>query len=118
MTLLLSRVSLFSYQESSALLLGLEMAKSNKLEEYKMNIRLITIVSKKVRKIDDQEDYEKSGFKDIMDDVENTKNEALESMPQVPDEQVPTKDETSKELLYGSNGNDNDNKRDKKAKIS
>jgi hypothetical protein len=73
-------------------------------------------VSKKVRKIDDQEDYKKSGFKDIMDDVENTKNEALESVPQVPDEQVPTKDETSKELLYGSNVIDN--KRDKKAKIS
>jgi hypothetical protein len=92
------------------------MAKSNKLEEYKKNIRQITIVSKKVRKIDDQEDYEKSGFKDIMYDVENTKNEALESVPQVPDEQVPTKDETSKELLYGSNVIDN--KRDKKAKIS
>jgi hypothetical protein len=90
--------------------------KSNKLEEYKKNIRQITIVSKKVRKIDDQKDYEKSGFKDIMDDVENTKNEALESVPQVPDEQVPTKDETSKELLYGSNVIDN--KRDKKAKIS
>jgi hypothetical protein len=73
-------------------------------------------VSKKVRKIDDQEDYKKSGFKDIMDDVENTKNEALESVPQIPDEQVPNKDETSKELLYGSN--DNDNKRDKKGRIS
>ena len=92
------------------------MAKSNKLEEYKKNIRQITIVSKKVRKIDDQEDYEKSGFKDMMDDVDNTKNEALESMPQVPAEQVPTKDETSKELLYGSS--DNDSKRDKKSKIS
>jgi hypothetical protein len=61
------------------------------------------MVSKKVRKIDDQEDYEKSGFKNIMDDEEKTKNEALESVPQIPDEQVPTKDETSKELLYGSN---------------
>ena len=91
------------------------MAKSNKIEEYKMNIRQIMIVSKKVRKIDDQEDYEKSGFKNIMDDVENTKNEALKSVPHVPDEQVPTKDETSKELLYGSN--DNDNQRDKKARI-
>jgi hypothetical protein len=89
--------------------------KSNKLEEYKKNMRQITIVSKKVRKIDDQEDYERSGFKDIMDDVENTRKEALESVPQVPDEQVPTKDETSKELLYGSN--DNDNRRDKKARI-
>lgn len=60
------------------------------------------IVSKKVRRIDDQESYEKSGFKDIMDDVEETKKEALESVPQIPDEQVPTKNETSKELLYGS----------------
>ena len=76
----------------------------------------ITIVSKKVRKIEDQEDYEKSGFKNIMDEVEKTKNEALESVPHVPDEQVPTKDETSKGLLYGSNYNDK--KRDKKTKIS
>ena len=73
-------------------------------------------MSKKVRKIEDQEDYEKSGFKNIMDEVEKTKNEALESVPHVPDEQVPTKDETSKGLLYGSN--DNDKKRDKKTKIS
>jgi hypothetical protein len=73
-------------------------------------------VSKKVRKIDDQEDYEKSGFKNIMDDVEKTKKEALESVPQIPAEQVPTKDETSKELLYGSN--DNDDKREKKTKMS
>ena len=49
------------------------MAKSNKIEEYKMNIRQIMIVSKKVRKIDDQEDYEKSGFKNIMDDVETVR---------------------------------------------
>jgi hypothetical protein len=27
----------------------------------------------KVRKVEDQEDYEKSGFKGMMDDVENTK---------------------------------------------
>jgi hypothetical protein len=60
-------------------------------------------VSKKVRKIDDQEDYKKSGFKDTMDDEEKAKEEAFESMPQISAEQVPTKDETSKELLYGSN---------------
>jgi hypothetical protein len=60
-------------------------------------------VSKKVRKIDDQEDYKKSGFKDIMDDEEKAKEEAFESMPQISAEQVPTKDETSKELLYVSN---------------
>lgn len=79
---------------------------------YNDSIRQITIVSKKVRKIDDQEDYEKSGFKDIMDDVEKTKKEALESVPQIPDEQVPTMRETSKELLYGSK----DKKMDKESK--
>jgi hypothetical protein len=40
-----------------------------------------TIVSKKVRKIDDQEDYEKVDFKDILDDAEKTKKETLESVP-------------------------------------
>jgi hypothetical protein len=39
------------------------MAKSNKLEEHKMNVGQTTIVSKKVRKIDDQVDYEKSGLR-------------------------------------------------------
>ena len=38
-----------------------------------------------------------------MDDEEKAKEEAFESMPQISAEQVPTKDETSKELLYGSN---------------
>lgn len=60
-------------------------------------------MSKKVRKIDDQKDYEKSGFKDIMDDEDKAKEEALDSVPKISAEQVPTKDETSKELLYGSN---------------
>ena len=58
--------------------------------------------NKKIRKIDNQEDYEKSGFKSMMDDVEKTKTEALESMPQIPKEQVPSGDETTKELLEGS----------------
>lgn len=49
----------------------------------------IIIVSKKVRKIDDKESYEKSGFKDIMDDVEETKKEALESVPHIFDEPSP-----------------------------
>ena len=44
---------------------------------------------KEIRKIDDREDYEKSGFKSIMEDVEKIKNEALESVPQIPEEQVP-----------------------------
>ena len=45
---------------------------------------------KEIRKIDDREDYEKSGYKSIMEDVEQTKNEALESVPQIPEEQGQT----------------------------
>ena len=63
------------------------------------------MVNRKIRKIDDQEDYEKSGFKSIMKDVENTKNKALESVPQIPKEQVPSGEETTKELLEGSTEN-------------
>ena len=57
---------------------------------------------KEIRKIDDREDYEKSGFKSIMEDVEKIINEALESVPQIPEEQVPNNEETTKELVDGS----------------
>jgi hypothetical protein len=60
------------------------------------------MVNRKIRKINDQEDYEKSGFKSIIEDVENTKKEVLESVPQIPREQVPSGKETTKELLEGS----------------
>jgi hypothetical protein len=60
------------------------------------------MVNRKIRKINDQEDYEKSGFKSIIEDVEKTKNEVLESVPQIPIEQVPSGKETTKELLEGS----------------
>ena len=63
------------------------------------------MANRKVRKIDDQEDYEKSGFKSMMEDVEKTKNKALESVPQIPKEQVPSGEETTKELLEGSTKN-------------
>ena len=61
--------------------------------------------NKEIRKINDQEDYEKSGFKSIMKDVEETKNEALESVPQIPSEQIPSGEETTKDLLEGSSEN-------------
>lgn len=61
--------------------------------------------SKKIQKIDDQEDYEKSGFESMMEDVEKTKEKALESVPQIPREQVPSGEETTKELLEGSSEN-------------
>jgi hypothetical protein len=60
------------------------------------------MANRKIRKIDDQEDYAKSGFKSMMKDVEKTKNKALESVPQIPKEQVPSGEETTKELLEGS----------------
>ena len=63
------------------------------------------MANRKIRKIDDQEDYEKSGFKSMMEDVEKIKNKALESVPQIPKEQVPSGEETTKELLEGSTKN-------------
>jgi hypothetical protein len=60
------------------------------------------MVNQKIRKINDQEDYEKSGFKSIIEDVEKTKKEVLESVPQIPREKVPSGKETTKELLEGS----------------
>ena len=63
------------------------------------------MANRKIRKIDDQEDYEKSGFKSMMKDVEKTKNKALESVPQIPKEQIPSREETTKEFLEGSTEN-------------
>jgi hypothetical protein len=60
-------------------------------------------MSKKTKKIDNQEDYDKSSFKDIIEDTEDTKNNALESdaVPKIKKEQMPSDNETSKEILYG-----------------
>ena len=50
----------------------------------------------------------KSSFKDIMEDMEDTNNKGLESVPKIRKEQVPSKEETSSEILYGNdNGDDN-----------
>jgi hypothetical protein len=60
---------------------------------------------KKIQKIEDRKDYEKSGFKSIMEDVEETKKQALESVPQIPKEQVPSGENTTNELLEDSSEN-------------
>ena len=39
-------------------------------------------MSKKTKKINDSNDYEKSSFKGIMEDMEDTKNAGLESVPE------------------------------------
>jgi hypothetical protein len=41
----------------------------------------------------------------MMDNVEQTKKQALESVPQIPRGQIPSKEEVTKELLDGSTGN-------------
>ena len=63
-------------------------------------------MSKKTKKINNPDDYEKSDIKDIMEDMEDTKNKALESaVPQVKKEQIPVDHETTKEILSGDNNN-------------
>jgi hypothetical protein len=59
-------------------------------------------IEKKVLKVDDQEDYEKSGFKSMMDNVDDIKKQALESVPQIPREQIPSGKEVTEELLDGN----------------
>ena len=64
-------------------------------------------MTKKTNKINNPNDYKKSSFKNIMEDMEDTKNEALESLPKVKKEQIPSDNETSKEILYGGDGGGN-----------
>ena len=68
-----------------------------------------TIISKKTKKINNSNDYEKSSFKGIIEDMEDTKNVGLKSLPKIRKEQVPSTDETSKEILYGDGDRDEDN---------
>jgi hypothetical protein len=60
---------------------------------------------KKIQKIDDQEDYEKSWFKSMLEDVEETKMQTLESVLQIPKERIPSGENTTNELLEGSSEN-------------
>ena len=66
--------------------------------------------SKKTKKITNKDDFEKSSFKGIIEDVENTKDEALQSVvPKVKKEQMPRDDEMTKEILDGKYNNNNNN---------
>jgi hypothetical protein len=58
-------------------------------------------MSKKTKRIQNKDDYEGSSFKDIMEDMEDTKNKVLGSVPKIRKEQAPSDDETSSEILYG-----------------
>jgi hypothetical protein len=67
---------------------------------------------KKIKKINNPEDYEKSSFKDIIKKTVNTKNKALESaVPKISKDQIPDDNETSKKILYGDSIDDNINRK-------
>jgi hypothetical protein len=63
---------------------------------------LLAFMSKNTKRIQNKDDYEKSSFKDIIEDMEDTKDTGLESVPKIRKEQVPSKDETTREILYGN----------------
>ncbi len=46
-------------------------------------------MSKKTKRIKDKDDYEESSFKNIVNDMEVTKNRALELVSKISKEQVP-----------------------------
>ena len=58
-------------------------------------------MSKKTKRIKDKDDYEDSSFKDVIEDMEGTRDKGLESLPKIKKEQVPTGEEVSQEILYG-----------------
>jgi hypothetical protein len=58
-------------------------------------------MSQKTKRIENKNDYEKSSFKDIIEDMEDTRDKALQSLPKIKKEQVPSGEETTKEILYG-----------------
>ena len=83
--------------------------------------KVISNNNKKTRKIDNPKDYEDSGIKDTMEDLENKAKSALHSAPEITREQLPNSKETTKEILYGG-GNNNDttssnNKNENKKKL-
>jgi hypothetical protein len=66
----------------------------------------MSMSKKTTKRIQNKDDYEKSSFKDIIEDMEDTKDKALESVPKIRKEQVPSGEETSKEILYGDSDHD------------
>lgn len=62
---------------------------------------MLSIMSKKGRRVKNKRDYEESSFKNILNDMEDTKKKALELVPKIRKEQVPSGEETSNEILYG-----------------
>lgn len=67
-----------------------------------------TIISKRtIKRIQNRVNYEKSSFKE---DMEDTKDKGLELVPKIRKEQVPSKDETAMDILYGDDDDKNSDK--------
>jgi hypothetical protein len=61
-------------------------------------------MNKRTKKIQNQDDYEMSSFRDHGRHA-NAKDKALESVPKVKRKQIPEGQETTKEILYGHKDN-------------
>ena len=62
------------------------------------------MTDRKIRKIDDQEDYEKSGYESMMNDVKQTNKQTKKHqnlLDKISREQILSGEETTKELLDG-----------------
>ena len=64
--------------------------------------------TKTTKRIENKDDYENSSFKGVTEDVKDNRDKALESLPKIRKEQVPSGEETSKEILYGDDDKNND----------
>ena len=69
---------------------------------------MLSIMSKKTKRIKDKDNYEESSFKSILNDMEGNKKKALELIPKIRKEQVPRGEETSNEILYGDDKREDD----------
>ena len=69
---------------------------------------MLSIMSKKTKRIKDKDNYEESSFKNIVNDMEDTKKKALELVPKIRKEQVPSGEETSNGILYDDDKREDD----------
>ena len=63
---------------------------------------------KTTKRIENKDDYEESSFKDVIEDMKDTRDKGLQSLPKIKKEQIPSGEETLKEILYGDDDNNND----------
>jgi hypothetical protein len=61
-------------------------------------------MNKKTKRIKNKDDFKESSFKDMLKDMEATKNRALKTVPKIKKEQIPSGEETSNKILFGTDG--------------